>query len=169
MLRSAAACDAQAIAPNLGCDDAGVELLYANARAGEMISLVVAFILATGRWQEMGTLHAGGWLAAMLSVVLARGALRRAFHRRVPIAGDSRQWGRAFAVGAVTTGLLWGMAAQVLLTSPALDQSFVVMLAIAGMTSAAVPYLAPVPLVFHLYAAAAVLPAALRFLLGPGR
>ena len=166
MLRSAAACDAQAIAPNLGCDDAGVELLYANARAGEMISLVVAFILATGRWQEMGTLHAGGWLAAMLSVVLARGALRRAFHRRVPIAGDSRQWGRAFAVGAVTTGLLWGMAAQVLLTSPALDQSFVVMLAIAGMTSAAVPYLAPVPLVFHLYAAAAVLPAALRFLLG---
>ena len=165
MLRSKAAPSAQAIAPDVRFDDAGVELLFANARAGEMISLVVAVILTAARWQEMGTLHAGGWFAAMLSVVVARGALRRAFHRRAPITGDSQRWGRAFSAGAVATGLLWGLAAQVLLTSPALDQSFIVVLAIAGMTSAAVPYLAPVPLVFHLYAAGAVLPAVGRFLL----
>ena len=166
MLRSKAAPSAQAIAPDVRFDDAGVELLFANARAGEMISLVVAVILTAARWQEMGALHAGGWFAAMLSVVVARGALRRAFHRRAPITGDSQRWGRAFTTGAVATGLLWGLAAQVLLTSPALDQSFIVVLAIAGMTSAAVPYLAPVPLVFHLYAAGAVLPAVGRFVLG---
>ena len=152
--------------PDADGDEDGVDLLFANARAGEMISLVVAFILAAARWREMGSLHAGGWLAAMLGIVVARGALRRAYFRRDAQASDQRRWGHAFTVGAVATGLLWGVAALVLLTSPALEQSFVVILAIAGMTSAAVPYLAPAPLTFHLYAAGAVLPAALRFLLG---
>ena len=147
-------------------DETAVELLFANARAGEMISLVVAALLAVARWQEMGTHRVGGWFAAMLAVLAARGVLRRAFQRRADCAADCRWWGRAFTVGAAATGMLWGLAAQLLLTSPALDESFIVVLTIAGMTSAAVPYLAPVPLAFHLYAAGAVLPAAVRFLLG---
>ena len=147
-------------------DDAAVELLYANARSGELISLVVAALLAVARWPEMGTQRAGGWFAAMLIVLLARGSLRRRFAGRDPGAADSRWWGGAFIAGSTLTGLVWGLAAQMLLTSPALNESFIVVLAIAGMTSAAVPYLAPVPLAFHLYAAGAVLPAATRFLVG---
>lgn len=95
----------------------------------------------------------------------------RAAHCGAPIGGASPRlataclWGRAFTVGAVATGIIWGVTGLVLMASPSLA-SFVIIMSIAGMTSAAVPYLAPLPLAFHLYAAGAVLPAALRFLFG---
>ena len=166
MLKSKITRSAGAIGKCADFDTAAVELLFANARAGEWISLVVAALLAVARWPEMGTLRAGGWFTAMLVVLLARGFLRRDFALRGQTAADSRWWGNAFIAGAAATGLLWGLSAQLLLTSPALNESLIVVLAIAGMTSAAVPYLAPVPLAFHLYAAGAVLPAAARFLMG---
>ncbi len=155
-----------AIALSKGLDDVVVELLFANARTGEAITLIVAITLAATQWPALGSLRAGGWFIGMLLVLLARGALRRAYRRRTAMAGDSAFWGRAFTVGAVATGLVWGAAAQVLMVSPALEHSVIIIMAIAGMTSAAVPYLAPLPLAFHLYAAGAVLPAALRFLFG---
>ena len=149
-----------------GLDDAVVALLFANARSGEIITVTVAITLAAVQLPAFGMLRAGGWLTAMLLVILARVALRWAYHRRIARVGDSALWGRAFTVGAVATGLVWGMAGQVLMASPALEHSAIIILSIAGMTSAAVPYLAPLPLAFHLYAAAAVLPAALPFLFG---
>ncbi len=148
-----------------GLDDAVVELLFANARSGEIITVTVAITLAAVQLPDFGVVRAGGWFATMLLVVLARGALRRAYRRHSATTHDSAFWGRAFTVGAVATGLVWGMAGQVLMASPALEHSVIVIMSIAGMTSAAVPYLAPLPLAFHLYAASAVLPAALPFLL----
>ena len=149
-----------------GLDDAVVALLFANARSGEIITVTVAITLAAVQLPAFGMLRAGGWFTAMLLVILARVALRWAYHRRIASVGDSALWGLAFTVGAVATGLVWGMAGQVLMASPALEHSAIIILSIAGMTSAAVPYLAPLPLAFHLYAAAAVLPAALPFLFG---
>jgi diguanylate cyclase (GGDEF)-like protein/PAS domain S-box-containing protein len=157
---------ASSVVLNEGLDDAVVELLFANARTGEIITVMVAITLAASQWPTLGGLRAGGWLLAMVLVVLARSALRRAYRQRSVQAGDSGWWGHAFTVGAVATGLLWGLAGQVLMVSPALEHSFIILMCIAGMTSAAVPYLAPLPRTFHLYAAAAVLPTALRFLSG---
>jgi diguanylate cyclase (GGDEF)-like protein/PAS domain S-box-containing protein len=145
-------------------DDTVVELLFANARTGEIITMSVALTLAAVQWTDIGALHCSLWCLTMLLVVLARGALRRAYQRRTKSASDATSWGRAFTFGALATGLTWGMSAQVLMSSPALEHSFIILMAVAGMTSAAVPYLAPLPMAFHLYAAAAVLPAALPFL-----
>ncbi len=149
-----------------GIDDAVVELLYANARTGEIITATVATILAVTQWPSLGGLRAGGWLTGMLVIVALRGALRRAYNKRAARAGDGLPWGRAFTAGAVATGLMWGITGLLLMNSPALEHSFVIILVIAGMTSAGVPYLAPLPLAFHLYAAGSVLPTALRFLFG---
>jgi len=165
-VREQAAPRLRGIALSQGLDDAVVELLFANARTGEIITLVVAMTLAAAQWPALGPARAGGWFLAMLLVVMARSALRRAYRKRRAEVGDGVRWGRAFTIGAVATGLVWGLAGQVLMTSPALEHSFVIIMAIAGMTSAAVPYLAPLPLAFHLYAAGAVLPAASRFLFG---
>ena len=147
-------------------DDTVVELLFANARTGEIITMSVALTLAAVQWTDIGAVRCSLWCLTMLLVVLGRGALRRAYQGRTAGSVDDVAWERAFTLGAATTGLMWGMAAQVLMASPALEHSFIILMAVAGMTSAAVPYLAPLPMAFHLYATAAVLPAALPFLLG---
>lgn len=72
-----------------GIDDAVVELLYANARTGEIITATVATILAVTQWPSLGGLRAGGRLTGMLVIVALRGALRRAYRecaraRRAP-------------------------------------------------------------------------------------
>ena len=157
---------APAVAPAKTPDDAAVELLFANARNGEIITLCVATILTAVQWSEFGAVRTAGWFSAMLVVVLARSALRRRYAERAPGSRENAFWGRAFSIGALATGLVWGMASQILMTLPALEHSFAVIITIAGVTSAAVPYLAPLPIAFHLYSAGAVLPVALRFLLG---
>ncbi len=152
--------------PREDVDEAVVDLLFANARNGEIITATVATLLAASQWPSLGGARAGGWLVTMLLIVLARGALRRAYQARAVHPGDDQAWGRAFTLGALATGIVWGMAGQLLMFSPALEHSFLIILVIAGMTSAGVPYLAPLPLAFHLYATAAILPTALRFLMG---
>ena len=150
--------------PDEDIDQAAVAMLFANGLTGEIITFGTAAVLAVAQSYQVGVERASAWLLAMLAVVIGRGALRRAFERGAGADRRARHWRRAFGVGAVATGALWGIASHALMTSPALQDSFVVVLCVAGMTSAAVPYLAPIPEIFHLYAAGAILPMSARFL-----
>ena len=76
-------------APAVGLDDTVVALLFANARSGEIITVTVAITLAAVQLATFGVLRAGGWLTVMLLVMLAQVALRRAYHRRAAVVGDS--------------------------------------------------------------------------------
>ena len=148
---------------------AAVALLFANARNGELITLGVGAVLALLQAPFVGVTRSLGWFVVMSVIIAARALLRHAYQRQPLASLDPTRWRRAFTLGAVSTGLGWGASALVLMPSADFAQSFVVVLVIAGMTSAAVPYLAPVPLTFHLYALSAGLPVIVRFFLAGDR
>ena len=147
----------------LAVDRATVDLLYANARSGELITVGVAAALALVQWPSVGAMPAVCWLLAMLTITAARNTLRRAYLRRSNITRDLTLWRRAFAFSAGCTGLGWGAAGLILIPSAELNDAFAVVMVIAGMVSAAVPYLAPVLAAFNAYAIGAAAPVAARF------
>ncbi len=145
-----------------------VRLLFANARIGEAMTASVAIGLAVAQLPAVGLVPALSWLTLTLSVTLWRGSLRRAYQRNAN-ARTLAFWYRAFIVGGALTGMAWGASAYLLVAAPILAQLLPIIIVIAGMTSAAVPYLAPAPAAFYAYAAFAVVPVSARFLTAGSR
>ncbi|MGE0385904.1 MAG: putative bifunctional diguanylate cyclase/phosphodiesterase [Gammaproteobacteria bacterium] len=151
-------------------DDSGIEaetvrLLYANARAGEIVTAVVAATLAAAYRGEAPAPVILSWAAAMLGIVAGRRALRLGFERRDAQRADPGRWARAFAAGAAVTGLGWGALGAWAVWSLPLERAAVAIIVGVAMTAAALPYLAPWRPAYIGYACGATLPVVVAFAL----
>jgi signal transduction histidine kinase len=102
-----------------------------------------------------------GWLAAVVAVSAARLALRRRFFRQAPISAAIRRWRAVSVLGALTTGLLWGVGLLAMFPAEETTQLFLAFV-IGGMCAGATTVSAA-----HFPTAAAfILPASLPLIFG---
>ncbi len=134
-----------------------VRQLYANALFGLAMSFVVAVIVATSLWFSTGRVQTIVWVAAMCTILGARLVLHGNFVRNTGSA-TYETWLTRFRMGTAMTGACWGATWLALPHDPTTATEMFVAVVLAGVTGAAVPYLATVFAVYRDFAILILVP-----------
>jgi signal transduction histidine kinase/ActR/RegA family two-component response regulator len=111
--------------------EAQIELLY---QFPERIfaNIINAGLVAAVLWNIIDTVIVAVWLSLMCATIIIRYLLCRAFHRRRQ-GDDVELWAKAFLIGIVWTGVLWGVTSSIVwLTTDIFYHAFIAFV-IAGM------------------------------------
>src|SRR4029453_11541067 len=87
-----------------------IRLLYANAPAGFVATVLNVGLLAAIQWQVVASPRIVAWLASMLGLSALRAGLVWRFQRSSPAPSAIGRWGTLFGVGTLAAGLGWGSA-----------------------------------------------------------
>jgi signal transduction histidine kinase/CheY-like chemotaxis protein len=138
-------------------------LLYRAAGFGLFSNFVLAAVLVAGTYSaHPPALHAP-WFAAITLVTLARWGLHLAFARAAPNPDRLPAWRRAFTVGVVASGLLWGAAGWFYFAAEAFMPRMLLVIILAGLNAGAARSLAAVSWCYRLYLVTTLLPLLARF------
>jgi two-component system, sensor histidine kinase and response regulator len=140
-----------------------VRLLYDQAPSGLAITSVNGFLVALGVSWVASPAAAWSWYAGLILVLAAR-TLLVVRYRRFPDAFQAEVWSRRFSLGAVATGLAWGLSPMLLPDDQLAYQVFLGFV-IAGMVAGAVTSLSPNLWCYRAYLLAALVPFGLRLAL----
>jgi two-component system, sensor histidine kinase len=119
-------------------------LLYDNAVVGQVVSIVIASLLA---WVLSGNLPLPlviSWWLAIVSVALGRLALVRAYRRAGRGEGGVGIWSRRFVIGAGISGLVWSIGSLGFMAGAGVREQLFVAFVCAGLIAGAVPLLSAV-------------------------
>ncbi len=103
--------------------------LYSSAIAALFVTFAVAKVVPAAIW--------GSWLFAMYAQVGVRWLLLRAYRRKQPAPFEHRRWGLAGAAGAALSGLMWGIAALVLVPAQQPEYLFFMTMVVAVLATTA--------------------------------
>jgi diguanylate cyclase (GGDEF)-like protein/PAS domain S-box-containing protein len=145
-----------------------VRLLHDHALLSQLVAVLNSAILVYVLWPVVEHASLLGWLAWMIVVCSLRLGQSRAFARAVLPVHEVRAWRNRFLVGAAASGMLWGAAGLFLFPEYSLPHQVFLSFVIAGMIAGAVGTLSAVIWAFALFAAPALLPIVLQFLLHGG-
>jgi len=140
-----------------------IKVLY-HAPAIMLVNPLVASLLATALWPIYPAWILALWVALFCVVVGARFIDRARYLRQPPAREQEAAWARRFAVGAAMTGVLWGLAASIVLVSSDPVAPVIVTFAVGGMTVGAVFQHAPYLPAFYGFMLPAVVPHVLLYL-----
>jgi len=126
-----------------GVAEEQVRLLFAQAKGGLLITLVVSGLLGTLLWETPVRPRVVPWFAAVLVVLLGRTAAAVAFGRGLWAAPGLRLWRGISVAGASAQGALWGLCGVLLFPAGHPEQQFFLMVVLSGMAGGAVAYLFP--------------------------
>ncbi len=109
--------------------------MFAASNSSLATGVILAFILAFMQREviEQGVVFV--WLAAIVLISLARAALVYAYRRR---GDDSSLWLSRFRIGAIASGLAWGMTAFLLFPEHRPEYQMLLIFMLAGMTAGGV-------------------------------
>jgi len=147
-----------------GVAEEQVRLLYAQAKGGLLITLLISGLLGALLWETPVRPRVLPWFLAVLVVLLARTGSVVAFGRGLWVGPGLQLWRRVFVVGASAQGALWGICGVLLFPAGHPEQQFFLMVVLSGMAGGAVAYLFPVREAFFLYGFLTLLPPSLRIL-----
>ena len=82
-----------------------IRLLYANAPASFVATVVNVVLLALIQWPVIASPRLVIWLAAMLALTALRAVVVWRFQRRAPAPPAVRRWGTFFGLGTLGVGL----------------------------------------------------------------
>jgi signal transduction histidine kinase len=136
----------------------GVSPYLSNVMIGAIEIVAVAGVVSANRRY--------GWLVAMSVVTLAR-LMLWALHRRQPTRLPPRQWCVAFTVGGTINGLMWGSTAF-FLWGPGPGHHALLGFVVGGMVAGATAVVPAFLPAFYTFAAAALVPVAIRLLVSGG-
>ncbi|MDI1249222.1 MAG: ATP-binding protein [Lacunisphaera sp.] len=139
-------------------------LLYRSAGFGLFSNFVLAAVLATGVWTYFPTRLTLGWLGIIFVVSIGRFLLNRACARRPRRDEELGGWRRAFCLGVVVAGGVWGAGAWLFLDTLELLPRCLVVLIIAGMNAGAARSLATVRAAYVAYTLTTLGPGLVAFL-----
>ena len=135
-----------------------IRLLYANAPAGFVATVLNVVLLSLLQWQVMAPPRLVSWLASMLALTTLRAVLVWRFQRRAPAPPAIGQWGTFFGLGALGAGFGWGSAGVWLFPSASLTHQVFLVFVLEGMIVGAVGLLAARMGVFLSFACPAAAP-----------
>jgi two-component system, sensor histidine kinase len=139
-------------------------LLYRSAAFGLFSNFILGLLLVVGTYPiHPPSLH-GWWLAAILSVSIARLFLNRAFFRANPPFEQLPQWRTRFLVGVAAAGVLWGAAGWFYFAGESIMPRLLLVIILAGLNAGAARSLASVPLTYGVYVCTTLAPLLARVL-----
>jgi signal transduction histidine kinase len=135
-----------------------IRLLYANAPAGFVATVVNVVLLALIQWPVIAPPRLVTWLAAMLALTALRAVVVWRFQRRAPAPPAVRRWGTLFGLGTLGAGLGWGCAGVWLFPIASLPHQVFLAFVVGGMIAGAVGLLSAHMGVFLSFACPAAVP-----------
>lgn len=135
-----------------------INLLRSNIPFVLLGNLVASAIVAWVNWDTSHHVFAQYWLAAVLTLVVIRGALELPAARRWVDRLSISQVTGIYVVGSGLSGLLWGLLGVVVFDAnePVTTAFYIIVL--AGMTAGSLPSLSPKVLVYWAYAVPTMTP-----------
>ena len=115
-----------------------IRLLYANAPAGFVATVVNVMLLAWIQGQVIALPRIVVWLASMLALTALRAVLVWRFQRRSPAPPAIGRWGILFGLGTLGAGLGWGSAGVWLFPVASITHQVFLAFVIGGMLAGAV-------------------------------
>ncbi len=144
-----------------------VKLLYQQVPSALIGIAVNSAILGFLLWGHVSSPVLVIWLIFMGLLTVGRYGLLRAYLAAQPSAANAQAWGFRFVVGVGLSGVGWGLTAILLFPEHSHVRQVLIGFVLAGMSAAAMPYLAPYRGAYSMFIIPAVLPYALRlFLVG---
>ncbi|MGO8995018.1 MAG: ATP-binding protein [Polyangiaceae bacterium] len=141
---------------------AEVSLVYAQARAGFVLSLFNGAVFFGLLFHVIPVLHLSLWFAFLALVTFGRMLLVRA-HARAPIDdGDASDWRRRFVVSSFFGGLAWGILGGALFPESSVAYQLAIGFVLAGLAAGSVAYFSSVPAAYYAFAGTALIPYAAR-------
>jgi len=135
-----------------------VELLYRQAPIGIAVTLIVGIVVAwelsAQRERDLVLI----WAALVLLVSFGRGFLCFAYHHDAERDSRPEVWLRRFAIGALATGVNWGLAGAVFFPAHSDAEQVFLAFILAGMAAGGLPIFSAIWWVYAMYASAVVLP-----------
>ena len=135
-----------------------MRLLYANAPAGFVATVLNVGLLAAIQWQVVAPPRLVTWLAAMLALTALRAVVGWRFQHRAPAPPAVRRWGTLFGLGTLGAGLGWGCAGVWLFPVASLPHQVFLAFVVGGMIAGAVGLLSARMGVFLSFACPAAVP-----------
>jgi len=146
-----------------------VRLLYANANAATLVTVVAALVLGGLQWSAVPSSAILGWFAFMLLVSGARFKLARSYSHASTEMKRAAAWETSIAVGAGLSGTGWGAAGILLYPEGSLENQIFLVFVVGGMMLGGASLLAPRPQAFLAFLIPSGLLPTLRFLLSGDR
>jgi len=114
-----------------------VHLLFEQAPVAILATLLVAALMAFAHWNVVPKLVVAGWFLAHLVVNTIRLALTLAYRAKPRMGQDAGRWGTWYIAGNALSGLAWGSAVLLMLSSPSAEHQYLVALCVVGIIAGA--------------------------------
>ncbi|MDR3477275.1 MAG: EAL domain-containing protein [Gammaproteobacteria bacterium] len=116
-----------------------IQLLYSQATAAIVGSLIVASCLVYGLYGIVPNEKLFGWYALMLVVMLARYALAKVYFKKNPPPTACTLWKNLFIAMSALAGVSWSLVGSLLMPESSIHQTFIAC-SLAGVSAGAVPH-----------------------------
>jgi len=144
-----------------------VKLVAENAAVSNVVSLVLALLLALVLWEEMPFTVMIGWLGYMTLVATLRVIM--AYLEKIKHVSDEHHdlYSRWYLISILFAAAGWGVAAYLLFPANHVDQLMMAFV-LSGIAAGGVPVLSPIIKIYYAYVALILIPLSVRlYQLGP--
>lgn len=140
-----------------------VKLLYNQAYATYVASIVNALILCAVEWHSDKRILLT-WCAALFLSIILRTLLVKRYYQDNPIPEESWKWAKLFILGIITSGMLWGLAGILFLEGDSLAHQTFIAFLLGGMAAASTTVISSVRNLPFFFSALVLSPIAFRFI-----
>src|SRR5215468_2643217 len=135
-----------------------IRLLYANAPAGYVATVLNVVLLSLIQWQMIARPRIVAWLTSMLALTALRAVLVWRFQRHAPAPPAMGRWGTLFGLGALGAGIGWGSAGVWLFPVASIAHQVFLAFVLGGMIAGAIGLLSARMSVFLSFVCPAAVP-----------
>ena len=125
-------------APQGAVDAEKTRLLYGNASIGAVVSIVNGLIVAAVLWQSLPRALILTWFVINAVLALVRLPMVWKYRQGSPGESRARRWRRVYTLGAVFSGLTWGVLAVMAARYSSLPYQVFVAFVVGGMAIGAI-------------------------------
>ena len=159
-----AAADPAVVATAAAVHAERIRTVYRQSVGLLLVNPLNAAVVALVLWPTRRPSLLAGWVAACAAVAALRALHRHQYLRTLPPTSETDVWARRLVIGAVLSGVLWGLAVLLFYETGVLGPQLLLVFVVGGMIAGASGTLALHLPAFLGFTAAAVVPTAARML-----